>query len=155
MIQQHHTHSSFFPHLQLLLQHWETWLSLFYFTFFRAQVQHIEVPRLGVELELQLLAYPTATAMWDPSLISNLHHSLWNAGSLTHWARPGIKPASSWRLSQVRYCWGTTGTPHYSWYIYLSDHFPCCHHCPLPGTCPPHPTQAPTTPTSITIICRT
>ena len=29
--------------------------------------QHMEVPRLGVELELQLLAYTTATATWDPS----------------------------------------------------------------------------------------
>ena len=28
---------------------------------------HVEVPRLGVELELQLLAYATAIAMWDVS----------------------------------------------------------------------------------------
>ena len=37
--------------------------------------QHKEVPRLGVELELQLLAYTTVIAMQDPSLICNLHHS--------------------------------------------------------------------------------
>ena len=38
----------------------------------------MEVPRLGVESELQLLlAYTTATAMWDPShsLVCDLHHS--------------------------------------------------------------------------------
>ena len=35
----------------------------------------MEVPRLGIELELQLLAYITATAMWDPSHICDLHHS--------------------------------------------------------------------------------
>ena len=35
----------------------------------------MEVPRLGVELELQLLAYTTATAMSDPSPICDLHHS--------------------------------------------------------------------------------
>ena len=29
---------------------------------------HMEVPRLGVKLELQLPAYTTATATWDPSL---------------------------------------------------------------------------------------
>ena len=29
--------------------------------------QHLEVPRLGAELELQLLAYATATAMPDQS----------------------------------------------------------------------------------------
>ena len=37
---------------------------------------HMEVPRLGVELELQLPAYTTATAMRDASPICNLHHSL-------------------------------------------------------------------------------
>ena len=36
--------------------------------------QHMEVPRLGVESELQLLAYTTATAMRDPSHICDLHH---------------------------------------------------------------------------------
>ena len=37
----------------------------------------MEVFRLGVESELQLLAYTTATAMWDLSCICDLHHSLW------------------------------------------------------------------------------
>ena len=36
---------------------------------------HMEVPRLGVESKLQLLAYTTATAMPDLSLICDLHHS--------------------------------------------------------------------------------
>ena len=36
-----------------------------------------EVPRPGVESELQLPAYTTATAMLDPSHICNLHHSSW------------------------------------------------------------------------------
>ena len=35
----------------------------------------MDVPRLGVELELQLLGYTTAMATWDPSHISNLYHS--------------------------------------------------------------------------------
>ena len=35
----------------------------------------MEVPRLGVESELQLLAYSTATAMRDLSLVCDLHHS--------------------------------------------------------------------------------
>ena len=35
----------------------------------------MEVPRLGVELELQPPAYTTATAMPDPSCIRDLHHS--------------------------------------------------------------------------------
>ena len=36
---------------------------------------HMEVPRVGVESELQLLAYITATASQDPSHICELHHS--------------------------------------------------------------------------------
>ena len=37
----------------------------------------MEVPRLGVKSELQLLAYGTATAMLDLSCICDLHHNLW------------------------------------------------------------------------------
>ena len=40
---------------------------LFYSVFFGPNPQHIEVPRPGVESELQLPAYTTATAMPDPS----------------------------------------------------------------------------------------
>ena len=36
----------------------------------------MEVPRLGAESELQLLAYATATAISDLSRICDLHHSL-------------------------------------------------------------------------------
>ena len=56
----------------------------------------MEIPRLGVRWELQLPAYTTATAIRDLSCDHNLHHG--SAGSATHWARPGIKPASSWIL---------------------------------------------------------
>ena len=40
-------------------------------------LRHMEVPRLGVELELQLLAYTTATATWAPSRIFDQHHDSW------------------------------------------------------------------------------
>ena len=36
---------------------------------------HMEVPRLGVKLELQLLANATVIATQDPSLVCDLHHS--------------------------------------------------------------------------------
>ena len=51
----------------------------------RATPELMEIPRLGVESELQLPAYTTAQAMWDPS-------------SWQHWARPGMEPMSSWIL---------------------------------------------------------
>ena len=52
---------------------------LFYFYFFFSGLhpQHMEVPSLGVESELQLPAYTTATETWDLSCICHLHHSLW------------------------------------------------------------------------------
>ena len=37
----------------------------------------MKVPRLGVESELRLLAYSTATAMPDPSGVCDLHHRSW------------------------------------------------------------------------------
>ena len=49
----------------------------FFFFFFRAARRHIEVPRLGVEAKLKLLAYITATAMADLSCVCVLHHSSW------------------------------------------------------------------------------
>ena len=48
--------------------------------FLGLQVWHMEVPRLGAELELQLPAYTTATAMQDQSCVCDLHHS-----SRQHW----------------------------------------------------------------------
>ena len=38
-------------------------------------MQHTEFPRLGVESELQLPTYATATAMPDLNRICDLHHS--------------------------------------------------------------------------------
>ena len=86
---------------------------LFFFCFLGPHLWHTEVPRLGVESELQLLAYTIATAMQDPSHICELHHSTiahGNTGSLTHWARPGIEPTFSW--IQVKFVThrATTGT---------------------------------------------
>ena len=69
----------------------KTWnvIYLASFVFLGLHPWHMEVPRLGVEWDLQPLTYTTATARWDPSHICDLHHSSYNAGSLTHWARPG------------------------------------------------------------------
>ena len=85
----------------------------------------MEVPRLRVKSELQMPVYSTATAMRDPSCIFCYPTAWGNARSLTHWARPGIEPWSSWIL--VRFIsaepwqelllvgfltpWATMGTP--------------------------------------------
>ena len=61
----------------LFLSHSATQLSVFLFCFLGPHPWHVEVPRLGVESELQLPAYTTATATWDLSHNWNLHHSSW------------------------------------------------------------------------------
>ena len=40
-------------------------------------LQHMEVPRLGVKSELQVIAYTTVTLTPDPSWGCDLHHSWW------------------------------------------------------------------------------
>ena len=45
------------------------------FCFLELHLRHMEVPRLGVESELQLPADATATAMQNPSHICDLYHS--------------------------------------------------------------------------------
>ena len=42
---------------------------------FRAARMACGVPRLGVQSELKLPAYTTATATWEPSLVCDLQHS--------------------------------------------------------------------------------
>ena len=59
----------------------------------------MEVPRPGVKLELQLLAYTTAMATRDLSLVYDLHHD-----SQQHWMVNPLseardhEPAPSWTL---------------------------------------------------------
>ena len=50
--------------------------SRFYFAFFflGPYPRHMEIPRLGVELELQSRAHTTATATQDLSHVCDLHH---------------------------------------------------------------------------------
>ena len=57
---------------------------------------YMYVPRLGVESQLQLLAYTTATAMQIQAMSVACTTAHGNTGSLTPWARPGIEPTSSW-----------------------------------------------------------
>ena len=57
--------------------------------------RHMEVPRLGVQWELQLLAYTTAIATLDPSRICTYTTAHGYARSLTHRSRPRIEPTTS------------------------------------------------------------
>ena len=79
---------------------------------------HMEVPRLGVKSELQLLAYSTATATWDSSHIWDPHHS----SQQCRIPKP-LSEGSSWTLiladtSQIRFCWATMGTPRSIYFLH-------------------------------------
>ena len=75
----------------------------------------MEVPRLGVEPELQLPACATAIIMQDlwptPSMSVTYTTAHGNTRSLTHWARTGIEPATSWILVSFVNHWAMKGTP--------------------------------------------
>ena len=63
-------------------------LSFFFFCFLEPSIWHMEVPRLGFKLELQQLAYTTATSTQDLSRIFCIHRS---------WQRPILNPLSKAR----------------------------------------------------------
>ena len=76
---------------------------------FRAAPRHMEVPKLGVKVELQPPAYTTATTPPDPSCHCDLHH-----GSQQCWILNPLSRARDWTHilmdpSQVHDCWTTTG----------------------------------------------
>ena len=90
-------------------------LFVYLFCILEPQVWQREVARLGVESELQLLSYATATATKDPSHFCELHHSSRQRQTLNP-----LREARDWTYilmdaRQFLYCWATAGT--------LSIHF--------------------------------
>ena len=84
---------------------------LFFFFFLGPHPRHMEVPRLGVELELQLPNYATAIATQAPSLICELHHS-----SRQHRIPDSLSESRDQTnifmdTSQICFCCAATGTP--------------------------------------------
>ena len=90
-------------------------LILFYFIFcfLGPQVQHMEVPRLKVELELQLLAYTTAAAMWDLSCVCSIHHSSWQHRIPDPLSEARGRTHILMDTSQIRFHCAMRGTPVY------------------------------------------
>ena len=71
----------------------------------------MEIPSLGVELELQLLAYVTATATQDPSWICDLHHSLWQCWILNLLSEARDQTRTLMDASRIHFHCATMGTP--------------------------------------------
>ena len=84
-------------------------LWFFFFFFLGPHSQHMEVHRLGVQLELQLPAYTTAAAKPDPSHVCDLHHSPWQC-----WILNPLSEAKDWTHdimppSRIHFCCAMTG----------------------------------------------
>ena len=84
---------------------------LFLFCCLGTHPLHVEIPRLGVELELQLPAYATVTATPDPSHFCDLHHSSQQRWILNPLNEARVKPASSCTLVAIINRWATKITP--------------------------------------------
>ena len=81
----------------------------------------MEVPRVGVESELQLLAYATATATPDPSHVCNLRSSQQHR-ILNPLSKASDQTHILIETSQVCYPWATAGTPiHFVLYTICSQ----------------------------------
>ena len=72
---------------------------------------HMEVPRLrgNQSCSCQPTAKPQQHEIWASCVTYTTAHG--NAGSLTHWVRPGIEPVSSWMLVRSANRSAMTGTP--------------------------------------------
>ena len=75
------------------------------------------------------------------AVVAGLHHS--HAGFLTHWARLGIEPVSSWILVRFVNHWAVTGPPYLFIYLFISSWLHPRHvEVPRPGI-EPAPQQRP------------
>ena len=71
----------------------------------------MEVTRLGIKSELQLPAYTTGKAMWDPSYICDLHHSSWQRQIFDPLSKARDQTCVLMDTRQVPFCYITVGTP--------------------------------------------
>ena len=71
----------------------------------------MEVPQLGVELELKPLAYTTTTVTWDQSPVCDLYHSSWQRQILNPLSEARDQNCVLMDTSQIRFCCTMTGTP--------------------------------------------
>ena len=86
---------------------------IFFFAFFSpAPVSYGgSLARVWIRAVAASLRHSHSNTGSEPHLQAILMYAHGNAGSLTHWARPGIKLSSSWMLVRFVNRWATTGTP--------------------------------------------
>ena len=92
-----------FPRYQHPPLEWYIWvfLRLFVFCFLGPHPRHMEVPKRGIKLELQLLPYTTATATPEPRPVCDLHHSSWQHWILNPLSEAGDRTCILMDTSQI------------------------------------------------------
>ena len=84
------------------------------FVFLGLHPWHMELPRLGVQSELQPPVYTTAIATWDLSLVCDLHRSSQQRQILNSLSKDRDRIRNLTALSQIRqplHHDGNSGTP--------------------------------------------
>ena len=109
-IHEHVNQSNIFPWLSVKVLFFCLFVCLF-LSFLGPHLQHIEVSRLGVKSELQLLAYTTATAMEDVSRVCDLHHSSQQCRILNSLSVARDQTRNLMDTSRVCSLWATVRTP--------------------------------------------
>ena len=84
---------------------------IFLIFFLGPHLRHMEVPRLGVDSELQLPTYTTATATSDPGRDCNLHHSSRQRQILNPLRETRDQTRNLMVPSRICFHCATTGTP--------------------------------------------
>ena len=90
---------------------------ILFFVFLGLHLQHMEVPRLGIELELQPPAYTTATATRNLSHVCCLYHSSGQSWILNPLSEARDRTHVLADASQICSCWAMTGTPQHPFLI--------------------------------------
>ena len=81
------------------------------FVFLGPHLQHMEIPRLGVNWNCSYRPMPQPQQCGIQATCVTYIIAHWNAGSLTHWERPGMESTSSWILLGLVNHWAMMGTP--------------------------------------------
>ena len=96
---------------------------IYIYVFLGPHLLHMEVPRLGVKLELQLLTYTTATATRDLSCICNLHHSSWQCWIFNTLSKARDQIGNLIVTSWICFHCTTVGTPLSTYCLFLFHQF--------------------------------
>ena len=86
-------------------------LKFILFLLFSATRAAYQSSRLGVGLEMQLLACTTSTATQDQSHICDIHHSSWWLQNFNPLSNGQDRIHILMDASQIHFCWATMGTP--------------------------------------------